>query len=253
MKLDNVKTGYVIDQAVAFSQSDGGAIVLSDTPADVVPPVDSSGGQGGIGGAGGGGVGTVTPPVQTDKPGEIAPDVLIVIQGHWAEDYITTLYDCGIVKGDEEKRFHPDTPVTRAEFLTMMLRTVGIEETAYQDCFGDVSAQDWYSGAVQAGLDSGIISADTAFRPGDQITREEMCKILVLSAGEHLEQSTALETYGFRFSDAEQISAWAVGYVKIAAYSGLIEGKENGNFEPLSSATRAESAAVAARLLENWN
>ena len=253
VKLDNVKTVYVNDQAVAFSQTDGGATVLSDTPADVVPPVDSSGGHGGIGGSGGGGGGPVTPPEQTDKPGEIEPDVLIDIQGHWAEDYITTLYDCGIVKGDEEKRFHPDTPVTRAEFLTMMLRTVGIEETAYQDCFGDVSAQDWYSGAVQAGLDSGIISADTAFRPGDQITREEMCKILVLSAGEHLEQSTALETYGFRFSDAEQISAWAVGYVKIAAYSGLIEGKENGNFEPLSSATRAESAAVAARLLENWN
>lgn len=260
LKLDNVKTVYVNDQAVAFRSEADGTIVLSDSPEEVVPPRDPSSGHGGIGGGGGGGTGggtgggnggTVIPPEPTEKPGttdsEPEKDGLTDIHGHWAEEMIQELYAKGIVNGDTEKRFHPDMPVTRAEFLAMMLRAEGIEEKEYKDSFLDVHAEDWYSGIVQAGLDNGIISADTEFRPMDQITREEMCKILVLSAGEKLEKP---EEYVLAFGDAEEISDWAVEYVKIAAYHKLIEGKETGEFEPLNTATRAESATVLARLLK---
>ena len=261
LKLDNVKTVYVNDQAVAFRSEADGTIVLSDSPEEVVPPRDPSSGHGGIGGGGGGGGtgggngGTVTPPEPTEKPGTTDPepekDGLTDIQGHWAEEMIQELYTKGIVNGDTEKRFHPDMPVTRAEFLAMMLRAEGIEEKEYRDSFLDVHAEDWYSGIVQAGLDNGIISADTEFRPMDQITREEMCKILVLSAGDKLEKPENPEEYVLAFGDAEEISDWAVEYVKIAAYHKLIEGKETGEFEPLNTATRAESAAVLARLLRS--
>lgn len=72
VKLENVRTVYVNEQAVAFRQTDDGAIAIADTPIDVVPPTDSSGSHGGIGSFGGGGSsggdGTVPQPPERSSP-----------------------------------------------------------------------------------------------------------------------------------------------------------------------------------------
>ena len=59
-----------------------------------------------------------------------------------------------------------------------------------------------------------------------------------------------------KFGDSASISEWAVPSVELAVAQGFIMGMENGNFEPNSTATRAQAAAIIYRVLgkvESWN
>ena len=55
------------------------------------------------------------------------------IKGHWAEDMINRLSGRGIVSGSDEYTFLPESAVTRAEYLKMIMNTVGIAETECGD------------------------------------------------------------------------------------------------------------------------
>lgn len=72
--------------------------------------------------------------------------------------------------------------MTRAELVAMMVRTLELEKKSYQGGFVDVSAGDWYADEIQTALEAGIISEATEFRPDDQITREEMSKVVAVIA-----------------------------------------------------------------------
>ena len=59
-------------------------------------------------------------------------DATLSVQSHpftdvpaWANPYIGYVYANGITKGVSETRFDPDTPVSEAAFLTIMLRVLG--------------------------------------------------------------------------------------------------------------------------------
>ena len=46
------------------------------------------------------------------------------IAGHWAESYVAVLAEKGVITGYEDNAFHPDTPITRAEAVTIINRAV---------------------------------------------------------------------------------------------------------------------------------
>ena len=65
----------------------------------------------------------------------------------WANPYIGYVYANGITKGVSETRFDPDTPVSEAAFLTIMLRVLG-----YNDGAGDFRWDDPYTLAQSVGI-----------------------------------------------------------------------------------------------------
>ena len=65
----------------------------------------------------------------------------------WANPYIGYVYANGITKGVSETRFDPDTPVSEAAFLTIMLRVLG-----YNDGTGDFKWDDPYTLAQSVGI-----------------------------------------------------------------------------------------------------
>ena len=65
----------------------------------------------------------------------------------WAAPYIGYVYANGITKGVSETKFDPDTEVSEAAFLTIMLRVLG-----YNDGAGDFKWDDPYTLAQTAGL-----------------------------------------------------------------------------------------------------
>ena len=65
----------------------------------------------------------------------------------WANPYIGYVYANGITKGVSETRFDPDTPVSEAAFLTIMLRVLG-----YNDGAGDFKWDDPYTLAQSVGI-----------------------------------------------------------------------------------------------------
>ena len=224
---------------------------------DPVTPTIKPGFSGNKGSGGGGGGVTITPtePEKTEKPEKTEepekPAVETVefkdISKHWAEGYINKLKRRGIVKGHPDGNFYPDLEITRAELLAMVIRALNIPESNYSGQFNDVSANDWFSGIVQASLDAGIISKDVAFRPNDSITREEIAKVIVQSAGDKVKTDNSSDN--LLYTDKDSIGSWAVQYVKAATELGLMYGTGNGAFSPKGIATRAQAAAVIERLM----
>ena len=212
------------------------------------PSGDGAGGGGTGGGAGGTGTENKDDDKKEDSETDIAksfPDT----KGHWAENYINSLKAKNIVNGDTEGKFNPDKNITRAEFVAIITRSLNIESVDYKETFNDVSASDWYVSTVQTALDYGLISQDEKFRPNDNITRQEMAKIISVAAEKSGKFNDA-EIKFSTFNDAEDVASWAQEYVDYVFSIGLMQGMDGNNFKPLNNATRAETATVTYRLLE---
>lgn len=165
------------------------------------------------------------------------------IENHWAKEYIIELSDKKVITGTGNNKFDPQRYVTRAEFVTMIMRLKGIKEVEYNQDFEDVLKSHWASGYIKAALDNGIIAKDTTFNPDTEIKREEAAKILSL-----ISNTSEQEEVNTNISDREEISEWAIEYVDDCIKKGIFAGDENGRFNSKSSLTRAEAAVVLWRL-----
>ena len=95
------------------------------------------------------------------------------------------------VEGAREEFEEPDRPpdlLLRAEALDMVIRRAGFFITnVYNDLFTDIVGHEWYAGAVECGLQNGIITeemcADGKFRPLEPVTRLEFITFLMMAYG----------------------------------------------------------------------
>lgn len=174
------------------------------------------------------------------------------LDGHWGRGQILTLAEAGLVNGMDAHHFEPDRKVTRAMFVTILGRLYGLYEDFDAPIqFSDVAEGDWFAPYVTWASLSGIVNGydDGTFAPNREITREQMALILVRycdACGYHLPE----EEITTPFTDEEQISPWAVEAVLRSRRCGLISGRDDGSFDPLGTATRAEMCAVMARLID---
>ena len=168
------------------------------------------------------------------------------VTGHWAEDEIDKAYSSSIVNGDDDGRFRPDDGITRAEFAAIISRALKL--SGGKDGFSDVRPEDWYSSAVNACAENGIISGfDGMFRPSDTITRFEMA-VIIANAYSFLKkdaQTGAAE----KFADKSEFPDWAAEAVDACVSAGLLSGMTDNTFEGLSDTTRAQAATVILKLI----
>ena len=176
---------------------------------------------------------------------------LDVSDGYWAAPYIWRLYELGAVNGVETHRFAPGVLVTRGAFVTILGRLSGVETAAYADVpFTDVRSADWYGPYVAWAAELGITLGfeDGSFRPGDNISREQLAVMLqrymtAFGLEPALEERSA-------FSDENSISKWALEAVNLLRDAGLMNGRGDNRFEPKGTATRAEICAVVCRMTD---
>lgn len=162
------------------------------------------------------------------------------IEGHWAKDTIVSLYRSGTLESTDDFKFRPDESVTRADFVTMIMKALGKEEAEYKDIYSDISASDENAGYIQVATDMGIIEGfDGKFDPTGLLTREQMAKILVLAT------NSVADTKDTTFADWNEISDWAKEYVGTGRKNGLFKGNAENKFMPKSNLTRAEAAQCA--------
>ncbi|MGE7827521.1 S-layer homology domain-containing protein [Paenibacillus sp. NPDC093718] len=174
------------------------------------------------------------------------------IQGHWAQSDIERMVNKLIVNGSAEGTFDPNRTVTRAEFVAMLVRALGLAEKPQLSSYSDVWPKEvWYAGAVGAASAAGLIEgyADGSFQPDARVTREQVAVMLaraVRYAGELPPQdASALE----RFADHAQVSEWAKGSAADLLAAGMIEGVGKAAFTPQAFATRAQSTVLLKRML----
>ena len=111
----------------------------------------------------------------------------------------------------------------------------------------DVEGTD-YEAAVSALVELGIVSGyeDGTYQPKKVVTRAEMAKLLVISAG--LEPAADVSKGATNFSDVPA-SHWATGYINVASQYGYINGYPDGTFAPDATVTYAEAVTMAIRVL----
>ena len=168
----------------------------------------------------------------------------------WFYFSVKFAYDFGLMKGTAEMEFAPDSYVTRAMFVMIIYR-MEKEPQAGDSAFMDVEVNGYYGKAVAWANANGIVSgvSKDRFAPNDPITREQMATILYRYANY---KGYDTESNGnTAYTDSSFISGYARNAVSWAAANLLMKGNADGSFSPNENTTRAQAAAVFARMLEN--
>jgi hypothetical protein len=170
---------------------------------------------------------------------------------YWAAADINLLAQHGILAGLPGGDFQPDGTVTRAEFAKILVLVRGLGTAAHTaETFGDVAPSSWAYPYVEAAYQAGLIQGVGArmFLPNAPVTRQDMAVMIGRTLGlAPLAQANALP---LAFSDRPSIAPYAAAYVAADAKLGLMQGMPGGAFAPLADTTRAQAAAVAARLMQ---
>jgi hypothetical protein len=178
------------------------------------------------------------------------------IQGNWAQNHIEYLTSKGIVNGTGANTFSPNKSLTRAEFVKLLVGTLGNIDltTAKIGTFKDIADKQWYTDYANWAGEKGIVEGDDNgnFGPNDMITREQMA-VMLLNFADAMNIKLEMVNEPVEFKDASQISSWAAKPVSIVQRSGLINGKPDGSFDSKGSATRAEAAKVIKMLIDVMN
>lgn len=163
----------------------------------------------------------------------------------WAGEAINELFKKGILQGREIGKFYPQDNITRAEFVKIVVTLFNLYDENATASFTDVKENDWSYKYIASALKEGVANGKsvTYFGADENITREEMAVMLTgviyrLSLHEEMEERMSSET---KFTDASQISHFALQAVTILNSEGLLNGYEDGTFKPKNNSTRAEA------------
>lgn len=162
------------------------------------------------------------------------------VNGHWAQSYINRWSDEKIVNGYEDSTFKPNNNITRAEFVTMIMRIFEPDKKADLSAYSDVSKSAWYYDSLSRGYAVGAIQGYSAnsMRPDANITRQEAVVILNRILGI---KTISNDT---KFIDAIEFAAWAKDAIIAFTENGYINGYEDGSFKPTAYITRAEITKI---------
>lgn len=190
-------------------------------------------------------------PVQNGADGGTGafPDVP---KTHWAYLYIQGLAEKKIVSGDRSGRFHPESSVTRAQFVKMLAGVMGADLSNYaRTKFSDVSDGSWAAPYIAWAAENGIVNGtgETTFSPDAPITREQIAAT-VQRCAEGFGIALRADADAKAFTDQSQISGYAQAAVSQMAQAGILGGYADGTFRPKSHASRAEAAKILAGIFE---
>ncbi len=188
------------------------------------------------------------PPAEEQHPFED-------MRGHWAERDAAYLFSLGFVSGsggENARLFMPEEPVTRADFMVLVSRLLGLDTELYSEIslpFADAESIPEHAlahvraayalGIISGSLDDGVLNLD----PDSPLTRAQAITI----AGR-------LQPRGFAegsmdFTDSADIPDWAAPYVSALIAQGIVKGHDDGSLKPNDSVTRAQAARIIADMM----
>lgn len=178
-------------------------------------------------------------------------------ESHWCYQSIKFLTEIGVLVGYPDGTYKPDIPVSRAEFASMVIKSLGQENTTVSQPidYSDIEPDFWGYNIIQKAVYFDLIpnGRGSDFRPYDPVTRAEAITIAVnaLTTSQISEQK-AQSIIEKSYSDYTQLPAW---FLMAAAKSQLLDldvitpGHE-GKMEPNRPANRAEVAALLYKMMQ---
>ncbi len=148
----------------------------------------------------------------------------------WFYDATAYVVAKGLFNGTSTTNFTPNDNMTRAMVMTVLARLSGVDTE---------SGSTWYeigmNWAVEYGVSDGTM-------PTVNVTREQLVTMLYRYAN-----AGKTEADMSVFTDADQVSAWAVDAMAWAIANGIIQGTSTTTLDPTGNATRAQVAAIMMR------
>lgn len=174
-----------------------------------------------------------------------------VLQSNWFYNDVRYVYDNDIFSGEGEKSFAPYSTTTRGMVATVLWRLAGSPMVA-NEAFADVLPGRYYENAIKWGAKNGIMHGvgNNMFNPDKEITRQELATLIARYSDFIGAKSFAGQT-DTGFADENQINNFALEAVARLSKAGIITGRADNKFDPLTTANRAEFAAIVHRLLKS--
>ncbi len=185
-----------------------------------------------------------------------APSSFNDISGHWAEESINKAVAMGLILGHPDGSFDPDSPITLAELLAMLVPTVTGEKPEITD------GENWYEPYAEVAFKTGILNHFTHQELNDFYNSPS---IRLVSNVLFYNTLSALELTSQPEINTDNVSKAQLGlktfkdsgdifndlYI-ISTYScvahDLVKGTDLRTLEPYSYITRAEAVAMLLRL-----
>ena len=132
--------------------------------------------------------------------------------------------------------------------ISIIMSLIGTAAVSAESEFIDIYSGDaCYDSVVRLG-ELGIINGyeDGSFRPDNEVTRAEFCKIIVAMMNKVTEALSTPPTSAF--DDVNKV-LWCIPYVNYLTGNGVIKGYADATFKPANVITYAEAVTIICRVL----
>lgn len=142
------------------------------------------------------------------------------VKGKSYEQAVETLMEKGIITGDTDGSFNPDSNLTRAQACIIIVKSMNppaaeVTGTATQPAlksgFGDMGGYGWAEGYISYAVKNGVTKGypDGTFKPGNSVSMNELVTMVLRAAG---------------YSDENLQGTWPENYMNKAAELDLLKG-----------------------------
>ncbi|NRF89783.1 S-layer homology domain-containing protein [Paenibacillus frigoriresistens] len=181
---------------------------------------------------------------------------------YWGIRHISKLALEGIIEGYEDGAYRAENSVSQQDVLIMATRMMGlqgdVDAMTSTTVFPDFMLVDNYArNYVAIALQKGLISneeekvrsqSDKSKDKWGQrkATREWVAEVVIRAIGK-ASTAQSLSTTPTAFKDNNDISSTTLGFVNAAVALKVVDGFEDGTFQPKGAVTRAQMAAFLSR------
>ena len=146
-----------------------------------------------------------------------------VTASHWAYSFIDRLSCSGFVNGYTDGNFNPDNYITRGEFITVVTRAFGIDNSEAICSFMDVDKESWYYPYIASAYQKGIVSGINYdfFAPERNISRQDAA-VIIVNLYKYL--GADIDASNLNFTDNKTILDYARNSVGYLTEKGVING-----------------------------
>ncbi len=176
---------------------------------------------------------------------------------YWASNAIMFLTKKGIIKGYPDNTFRPDETVTRAEFVTMLVKLLNMDSATDAALpYSDMKNNHWAYKNIKISNDAGLIKGypDGTFKPENTVKKAEVMSIASKISNINYDLSdkevnAVLDPY----FDKDYVPKWAVLSTAKAIKEKLVTNHAFSEFVLANkNSTRSEVASMLYKVYKRY-
>lgn len=168
------------------------------------------------------------------------------VQKHWAKEAIEYCLSKGYFKDIvKDQKFEPEKQITRGEFITVLARFAGAKESNAKTSFTDIDKNMYYAPFVAWAKENNITAGtgNGKFSPDKPISRAEMTTMLYRFLKSIKIDFKSLDK-NIDFKDKDKIPSWAKDAIKEMVDFGILNGNDDGTFNPMGKFKRCQMSQI---------